>query len=181
MSAVSLREKRLVIITVLVILYAVVGFTARKRLDAWDNLRRETQAAKDDFVQRRALIAARPKWTKDYLDVRSLMPPFSATAKVETHWLKILDDAATASGITIGSRRPTPERIVGDVCEISIECNDWKGTIENLVQFLYELHRAGAMLDIRTLHIRPDSRNPANLSGRFTLYCAYMRETPPAN
>jgi len=180
MSAVSLREKRLVIVTILVLLYAVVGFTARKRLDGWQTLRVETEAARSDYQLRSALIAAGPKWKKDFLEVQSLMPRFAATTRVDTHWLKILDDAAAVSGITIGSRQVSRETLVGDVYEISIQCNDWKGTLDQLVHFLYELHRAGAMLDVRTLFIRPDSKNPANLSGQFTLYCAFMRETTPA-
>jgi len=181
MIAVSLREKRLVIITLLVILYAVIGFTARKRLDEWSILRRETQAAKGDLVKSRALIAAGPLWKQRYLDVQTLMHVFTATARVDTHWRKILDDAADASGLTLGSHRVVSEEAVGDVREMTIECRDWKGTTENLVDFLYALHKAGVMLDIRQLHIRPDSRNPSQLSGQFTLSCAFMRETPPAN
>jgi len=181
MSAVSLREKRLVIITLLVILYAVVGFTARKRLDDWRILRQETTDAKENLRLRRLLIANVDDWAQRYRGVRTLMPVFAANARVDTHWRRILDEAAASSGITIGSIRVVSEEPVGDVWEMTIECRDWKGTLENLVNFLYKLHLAGAMLDIRTLYIRPDSKNPENLSGQFTLSCAFMRETPPAN
>ena len=76
MSAVSLREKRLVIATVLVILYAIIGFTARKRLDNWKLLRVEAAATKNELQLRNATIDARPDWEQRYLDVRHLMPQF---------------------------------------------------------------------------------------------------------
>ncbi len=180
MSTISLREKRLAVITVLIILYAIVGFTARKRLDAWRASRVTAKTAATELQNRRELIAADDAWRQRYHEMSNLMPVFSIADKVDTHWLKIMDDAATKSDIIIGARKVTRETLVGDVYEMAIECNEWRGSTSALVKFLYELQKAGVMLDIRSLVVRPDSKNPANLTGRFTLFCAYMREAPPA-
>ena len=180
MSAVSLREKRLLVVTVLVVLYAVAGFTARKRLAAWADLRDDAALAQTELMRREATIARSDEWTQRYLDVRALMPVFAADVNLQTHWLKILDDIAKANGLATSNTRLTSDKPVGDINEATIDCGDWKGSLENLLHFLHDLHLAGVMLDIRKLHIRPESRNPGALSGQFTLSCAYMRETPPA-
>ena len=181
MSAISTREKRLVIITVLAILYTVVGLMARGRLAAWKRLRDDAAEAREELRTRKLLIEVRDDWIQRYDDVSHLMHNFSADAPtqvISTHWRAILNDTANHAGFNIGSTRPLEEkRAIGNVHEMAFECNDWKGSLEALVNFLYELQAAGVMLDVRTLVIRPD-RVPGNLTGRLTLYCAYMRETP---
>ncbi|MCL1887562.1 MAG: hypothetical protein FWF96_01665 [Kiritimatiellaeota bacterium] len=182
MSAVSSREKRLAIATVLVLCYAVVGFTARSRVAAWKDALGELDDTRSELVQHIALIDNADMWTKRYQEDRDLMPLFAADVKLDSHWYQILEDASRPSGFTINRREIKDEKpAVGDVLECAIECTDWKGSTENLVRFLHGLHSAGVMLDIRKLHIRPEPRNPGNLSGQFTLFCAYMRETAPAN
>ena len=180
MSAVSLREKRLVIITLLIVAYAVVGFTARKRLDAWERERRAANAAKSEYRDRENLIGRHEHWKQKYEDVRDLMPVFPHDARVDTHWLKVLDDKAHIAGITIGKRQPPVEKLDGDVYEMTIECTDWKGSLEGILQFLYQLQLAGVMLDVRTLFVRPVPQTPGQLTGRFTFVCSYMRAPPSA-
>jgi len=177
MTAISLREKRLVIVTVLVLLYAVVGFTARNRVAAWKELMEEAETTRADLNMRVALIERTEHWKQRYADVRPLMPVFAADVKPETHWLRTHDDAVKIAGLNTSNARPTGEiKAVGDVHEMAIECSDWRGSFEQLVRFLHEIHSAGAMLDIRRLFIRPDPRAPGNLSGQFTLFCAYMKD-----
>jgi len=178
MSAISTREKRLVIVTVLVLCYAVVGFTARGRVTKWRELLDEAEKTRRDYVTRESLIDKRETWIQRYEDDRELMDRFADGVKLDTHWYKILDDAMKVSGLSIARRNISPEKpAVGDVHEIAIDCNDWRGTIDNLVRFLYALHSAGVMLDVRKLYIRPEVRTPGGLNGNFTLFCAYMRES----
>jgi len=183
MSAISTREKRLAIATVLVLCYAVIGFTARGRINTWKELVEEAGETQRERFMRESLINRVEHWTGRYEEERHLIKLYAQGVNLDTHWYKILDDAIAASGLSISRRgRPTDEKIaVGDVCEISIDCNDWRGTTENLVRFLYELHKAGVMLDVRKLFIRPEARIPGSLNGNLTLFCAYMRENKPAN
>lgn len=174
---ISDKEKSLLIVTVVFMLYAAVGLTVRKRIDAF----RELRAAQEDKVrllgEYENLIAQRPQWEAAYAEKSDLMPVFGTGKQVETYWLGILDRLAQKNQLSIVRRQAGDERQVGDVYEMPIECKEWEGDLDALVSFLYDLHAEGAMLDVRRLFVRPagTSGKSSGLRGSFTVYCAYMR------
>ena len=174
MSAVSSREKNMLLITAVLVLYAVAALSYKKQAANWKAARRTYAAAKRKVTEERALIAARDMWSERYETMRGLMPIFPYEKDVDTHWLNLMDSAATRNGFSISRRQANKEVEVGDVYELPIECKDWEAPLESLVRFLHDLHQQGAMLDVRQLFIRPSTR-PGFLKGSFTLYCAYMR------
>lgn len=174
MSAVSSREKNMLLVTVVIVLYAAAGLSFKKQIANWKAEQKVYATAQKKFKEEKALIAARDEWTDRYEEVRDLMPVFPFDKDVDTHWLNVMDSAATRNGLTISRRQTNKEAEVGDVFELPIDCKDWEGSLESLVKFLYDLHKEGAMLDMRQLFIRP-SNKPGYLKGTFTLYCAYMR------
>ena len=174
MSAISPREKNMVLIAVVAILYAVAALSFKKQMANWKVAKRIYVTAQNKVHEEQALIAAKDEWSAKYGQMRELMPVFPYDKDVDTHWLNIMDSAATRNGFTIARRQTNKEVEVGDVFELPIDCKDWEGTLESLVKFLYDLHQEGAMLDVRQLFIRPANR-PGFLKGTFTLYCAYMR------
>ncbi len=174
MSAVSSREKNMLLVTVVVVLYAAAGLSFKKQVANWKAEQRIYATAQKKLLEEKALIAAREEWKARYEEVRDLMPVFPYDKDVDTHWLNVMDSTATRNGLTISRRQANKEAEVGDVYELPIDCKDWEGTLEALVKFLYDLNKEGAMLDVRQLYIRP-SNKPGFLKGTFTLYCAYMR------
>lgn len=183
MSAVSSRDKNMLVITVVVVLYAFAALSFKKQLANWKAAQRTYVTAQKKLQEESALIAARGEWSAKYEQMRDLMPVFPRDKDVDTHWLNIMDSAATRNGFGIARRQTIKEAEVGDVYELPIDCKDWEGTLESLVKFLYDLNSEGAMLDVRQLFVRPSSK-PGYLKGTFTLYCAYMRgdaEKKPAS
>lgn len=174
MSAVSSREKNMLLITVVVVLYGAAGLSFKKQVANWKAEQKVYATAQKKLKEEKALIAARGEWAARYEEVRDLMPVFPYDKDVDTHWLNIMDSAATRNGLTISRRQTNKEAEVGDVYELPIDCKDWEGSLEALVKFLYDLNKEGAMLDMRQLYVRP-SNKPGYLKGTFTLYCAYMR------
>jgi hypothetical protein len=174
------REKAIAAITLVVLLYGVLGLLAGKRLDAWRAKRLEYRQACVTLDQQRKLIAQRQLWQKNYGAVRDLMPVFPADKPVDTYWLGVMDNAASANKLNILKRLVGGEKLVGDVYELSIDCKEWEGTLDALVHFLYSLESAGVMLDMRQMFIRPSPADHSRLKGSFVLYCAYMRERPAA-
>ena len=174
MSAVSSREKNMLLITVVVVLYAAAGLSYKKQAANWKVAQRVYATAQKKLNDENALIAAKEEWSAKYTQMRDLMPVFPYEKDVDTHWLNVMDSVATRNGFTIARRQTGKEAEVGDVYELPIDCKDWEGTLEALVKFLYDLHQEGAMLDVRQLFIRPSTK-PGYLKGTFTLYCAYMR------
>ena len=182
MSTVTSREKNMLLVAVVAVLYAAAALSYKKQVANWKAAERIYQSAQKKVQEERALIAARDEWSARYEQMRDLMPVFPYDQDVDTHWLNIMDAAASRNGLMIARRQASKEVEVGDVYELPIECKDWEGTREALVKFLYDLHQEGAMLDVRQLFIRPANR-PGYLKGTFTLYCAYMRgdeARPPA-
>jgi len=175
MSAVSSREKNMLLIAVVVVLYAAAALSYKKQAANWKAAQRIYATAQKKLAEENALIAAKEEWSAKYEQMRDLMPVFPREKDVDTHWLNVMDSLATRNGFTIARRQTNKEAEVGDVFELPIDCKDWEGTLESLVKFLYDLHREGAMLDVRQLYIR-QSNKPGYLKGTFTLYCAYMRD-----
>lgn len=174
MSTVSSREKNMLFITVVIVLYAVAALSFKKQMASWKAAQKVYATAQKKLAEEDALIAARDEWTARYEQVRDLMPVFPYDKDVDTHWLNIMDSTATKNELAIARRQSNKEAEVGDVYELPIDCKDWEGSLESLVKFLFDLNQAGAMLDVRQLYVRPSSK-PGYLKGTFTLYCAYMR------
>jgi len=182
MSAVTSREKNMLLVTVVLVLYAAAALTFKKQIANWKAAERIYRAAQKKVQDEKDLIAASGEWSQKYGRIRDLMPVFPYGKDVDTHWLNIMDSVAERNGVAISRRQTGVEKEVGDVFELPIDCKDWEASLESLVKFLYDMSQEGAMLDVRQLTIRPSNR-PGYLKGSFVLYCAYMSgdaEKPPA-
>jgi hypothetical protein len=174
------REKAIGAITVVVLLFGILGVLAGKRIDTWRTNRLAYRNACSALAEARKLISQRELWQKQYEGVRELMPVFPADKPVDTYWLGVMDTAARSNGLNILKAQATGEQLVGDVYEMAIECKEWEGSLEALVRFIYGLESTGVMLDMRQLFIRPNPADHSRLKGNFVLFCAYMRERPDA-
>ncbi len=174
------REKAIGAITLVVLLFGVLGLLAKGRLDTWRSKRLAYRQACITLDQARKLITQRALWQQNYEGVRELMPVFPADKPVDTYWLGVMDTAARSNGLNILKAQATSEQLVGDVYEMAIECKEWEGSLDALVHFLYGLESTGVMLDIRQLFIRPNPADHSRLKGNFVLFCAYMRARPDA-
>ena len=170
------REKAISAITLVVLLYGVLGLLAKGRLEDWRIKREQYRQICTTLEQEQKLITQRQLWQKNYGAVRDLMPVFPADKPVDTYWLNVMDTAATSNKLNILKRQVGGEQLVGDVYEVAIDCKEWDGSLDALVHFLYSLEAAGVMLDMRQMFIRPSPADHAHLKGSFVLYCAYMRE-----
>ena len=172
------REKAIAAITLVILLYGVLGLLAKGRLDAWQLKREEYRQTCNTLDQERKLITQRQLWQKNYAAVHDLMPVFPADKTVDTYWLGVMENAAANNRLNILKRQVGGEQLVGDVYEVAIDCKDWEGSLDALVHFLYSLESAGVMLDMRQMFIRPSPTDHSHLKGSFVLFCAYMRERP---
>ena len=171
------REKAIFSITLMVLLYGVLGLLAKGRLDTWQLKREAYRQASNTLEQERTLLAQRELWQKNYAAVRDLMPVFPADKQVDTYWLRVMDNAATSNKLNILKREPGKE-ITNAVYEVAIDGKEWEGSLDALVHFLYGLESAGVMLDMRQMFMRVNPVDHSHLKGNFVLYCAYMRERP---
>lgn len=172
---VSAKEKRLLAVTAVFMLYAAVAFQLRPRLEAIEGaiaLKRDKERLLGEYEN---LIAQSADWENQYAQKASLMPVFGMDRQVQTHWLAMLDGLASTNGLSVIRRQAGEEKPLGDVYEMEIECKEWEGDLPSLVSFLRDINEAGAMLDVKRMHIRPGNGKSSHLRGSFTLSCAYMR------
>jgi len=173
MSTVTFKEKNMLMLTLVLVLYGVAALFYRGQKANWEKQERIYKNARIKYAEECDLIAAKEEWDVKYQEMCSLMPVFPYDKDVDTHWLNIMDTVASENALSISRRQTGKEEEVGDVYELPIECKNWEGTLESLVTFLYGLRKEGAMVDVRQLYVRPGA--PGYLKGTFSLYCAYMR------
>ena len=173
----SARELTLAAVALVIALFGITGMVARSQIEKWSKALGANAELQRLIDEERGLIAQRDAWEGRYEAVASLMPVFSRDREVTTHWLGLMDRLAFKNKLTIRQRMAGEEKTVGDVHELSIECREWLGKEGALAHFLHDLQSEGAMLDMRQISIKPDKKS-GQLKGRFTLYCAYMREEP---
>ncbi len=172
---ISEHEKRMLIITVVFMLFAVVAFKMRPQIDKYKAAKQEVISSQSILNEYKELISQKATWESVYDEKADLMPIFDAKQDQRTYWNRTLNDIAATNNITLIQLDIGEEKLVGDVYELPIECKQWEGELPALISFLHALHSEGAMLDVRKLTIRPGSNKSAHLRGTFTLYCAYMR------
>ncbi len=177
MTALSQKDQKLLILFAVVVAIGILGLWYPKAKASWETERARWEAQKTQLGRERAIIALRPEIQKQYEALRDKMPIFPEGRSVDTHWLPIMDNTARANNVTIAQRSIGGEETFGEVTELTLECRDWEGRLDSLVWFLYDLeNRKDAMMDVRAITIRPDTKNPGLLQGTFTLNCAYMRQ-----
>ena len=132
MSTVSSKDKNMLLVAVVAVLYAFAALSFKKQSQNWKASERIYQNATKKLREEAALIAAKDDWTMRYEQMRDLMPVFPYEKDVDTHWLSIMDAAASRNGLMIARRQASKEVEVGDVYELPIDCKDWEGTLESL-------------------------------------------------
>ena len=173
---ISPRERTLVGVTLAVLLSAILVFAYDGQMKKLNMARNSLNSKQKELTYRKMLVGQRGAIEARFAELKDLMPVFPPDKRVDTHWLGIMDAAASQNGMSISRRQPGAEKLDGDVYELPIECREFEGSLESVVRFLYDVQNEGVMLDIRSLTVRPSPQNPALLRGQFTLYCAYMRE-----
>ena len=170
----SRREAVFGLMTGMVALFGLSAIAAKPAFDRWVELRRDRAAGLQQIQKDKLMAGERDKWSTRFGEINKVLPPFPADRKMDVHWLSVMDDLASKNGVVISKRRVGDEKKLGDLYEMSIDCQDCEGTLEAMVRFLFDLQQQGAMLDIRQLLLKPKSATV--LRGRFTLYCAYTRQ-----
>jgi hypothetical protein len=170
----SHREAVFGLATGAIALFGLSAIMAKPAFDRWTELRRDRIAALRQVEKDKIMAGERGKWSERFIKINKTIPPFPADKKMDVHWLSVMDGLASKDGVVISKRRVGDEKKLGDLYEMSIDCQDCEGTLDAMMRFLFDLQQQDAMLDVRQLLLKPKSATV--LRGRFTLYCAYTRQ-----
>ena len=174
----SLKERTIAVILGIVALYAAAaGLWFMSQENAWRMSKKKYAAAREQRMKEDRLIRETSKWNNAYEAERAKMPTFEEDEKgIDTKFLSRMEELCQENAISISRRQPGQEQEVGDVYELPITVNDWEGSLDNLVKFIYALERdEDSMFDLSALSIKPSAAHKGYLKGSFTLTCAYMR------
>lgn len=173
---VSQREKAMLVVVGILLLYAMtIGVSFKRRMAEIADLRETRARAERELADKRALVARRDDWQRNYDAISGRMPVFGATQRVQTHWMALLNRLATENEVTLLKTQVGDEKEVGGVFETTIDC-DCEGSLEAFVPFLHAIYSEGAMLDVRKVSMRPQSgKGAGDLRATLSLCCAYMR------
>ncbi|MEG1553110.1 MAG: hypothetical protein RR982_06460 [Kiritimatiellia bacterium] len=178
MTALSSKDQSLIGAFVIVLLLGILALWFPKARASWQAQRKRMESAETQLAREQTIIALRPEILKQYDALCGKMPLFPEGKSVDTYWLPIMDNTARSNNVNIAQRSIGGEETLGEVTELTLECRDWEGRLDSLIWFLYDIEtRQDAMMDIRSLTIRPSSKKPGFLQGTFTLNCAYMRQS----
>jgi len=173
---ITTRESVLALATVSVALFGVTGLLARSKIEDLKTVREQQEQVRSSIARSQLLVGQREKWDAKMGELQGMMPRFPQGKRMDVHWSPEMERKATKHGLKILRHEVSGELQEGPIYELPIECRDWEGSLDSLVHFLFDLQSEGAMLDIRYLRVKP--KDKVVRTGRFSLYCAYMRDAP---
>lgn len=170
----SLREIILTWVTLAAILLGVTFWQGREKVEELKSIadQRATLVQRKQIADR--LSEQRPEWVERLKSMQKDLPVHPLKKDVTAELLRMLEQKAKNSGLKLTRREPEKERHVGNLYEVAINCR-WEGNLEALVNFLYNIHSQGSVLDVDEIRVTPVSGAPDKLKGTFTLDCAYNR------
>lgn len=172
---ISARESLLGLITVSVLLFVGTGMLARSKFEDLKAMRADQVQVRNSIERNKKLVDQEAKWAKLMDKYKDEVPRFPANKKMDVYWSNVVETKANKHGLKLLKHEVGSEHQEGPIYELPIECRDWEGSLDSLVHFLFDLQSKGAMLDVRYLRVKP--KNKIIRKGRFSLYCAYMRES----
>ena len=180
MGSLSLKEKAVVAILGMVLLYALAVLVWFMHSEAaWKSAQKSYAKAKAAYAKECALIDRRSEIYDEYDEEKSHMPTFDFGKSTDTTWLKLIDEIAARNNVFVYSRQAGRETVNDDVLELSIDVKNWEGALESVVRFMHELENTDeGMFDISKLDFKPGGKG--YLKGSLSLTCAYMRENKAA-
>lgn len=177
MDDAKLREKAMLAVVAVVVLYAVaVGVWFFSAESAWKRAAKAYRRECDRYEQEEKLISERRKWNELYDREKAAMPTFEAGKATDTVCLRKVEDLARTNLVLITSIDSGKEVEAGDVLELPIEVKSWEGSLEALVKFMHALENTPeGMFDVKEISLKP-SQKKGYLRGSLSITCAYMRE-----
>jgi len=178
MSRMSRRDRAVLAVLAVVLLY---GFAAllfvMGRGSAWETARKAFAKESRKFENERALIAKRAYWSDRLEEIRLEMPEIPEGELASTRWKRVVEKIAAAHSLQIlgySSNSDGVETDLGEVWELALDIQ-YRSSLQRLVEFLYALDTSKeGLFDVRQIDISK-TKNPGELTGKFTLTCAYKK------
>lgn len=175
----SPREMFLGWVTIVVVVLGLTAWTAQSKIGEWRQTYDDLAGLKRRIRRAERTLNSRAEIETRFETIMSELPAYQPGKDVTAELLKTLERTAQDHGLTLLRREPQPEKSLGDLYQVSINCT-WESDLKALAHFLYAIHTKGAILDIRQLTVTPVQGQQGRLKGGFTVDCAYTRTAQEA-
>ncbi len=166
------REWNLLTLTALVVLAGSGYLLVERALNRHAEIARGIGQTRQRIAERQAVIAQESLWEQRLAELRAVLPSYPPQQDVTTDLLNLLESTATRHNLVLLRRDVERERRDGELFELTINCR-WRGSLDALVYFLFDLQQQGVRLGVRQLSITPRGRG--QLEGTMTIDGAYSR------
>lgn len=173
------RELRLSMITLGVFLLGLSYLLVEHHQARLAEARRQSTALQIEQIRNERELMRRPELLQRLERVRAQLPQHPEGRDVRADLSRQVQSLAAQSGLRLTGLTPEQEERLPDIdlYQLSIRCT-WTGSPEALVGFLVRLQALGAVMDVRELRVRASPRAGEQLTGSFTVDCAFSRVSP---
>jgi uncharacterized protein Smg (DUF494 family) len=172
----SSREIMLGAATAVTLLAGLSFWIVKPKIEVWKELAVQQKQINREIQLFEHLLSQKTNWVNQLSRLENKLKKYSPTKDVTADYLKILENVANKSNISLIRRMPQQEKKHGNIYELAINCT-WEADLDALIRFLYQLEQQKVTMDTEQLSIKVVSAKDKNtLTGRFTLMCMYTRE-----
>lgn len=177
MAAMSLKEKAVLAVSGILLLYIFTVAWWFLQADDRSTEKKKFNSARERVLREQKTISERSYWNDLYEQEASSIPVLDVEQGADTVWMRTIEDIAKSNYVTISEFKPGKEDVEewsGEMQKISVDIK-WKGAVESLVKFLYELQNSEqGKFDVQSLNFS-QTRDQGFMSGSMTLICIYKR------
>lgn len=178
LAGMSRRDRAVLAAAGVLMLYGLAAFLffGMGRRDAWTKAQKGYERAAARLAGERALVADRDAWRDRLEAIQLQMPTIAEDELAATRWKRVVEKIAAAHSFHIlgyGATSDGREEDLGEVWELALDIQ-YRSSLARLVEFLYALDTSEeGLFDVRQIEIA--TKKPGELTGKFTLTCAYKK------
>jgi Tfp pilus assembly protein PilO len=176
---ISKRETILVLVTLTAVLFGLTYWLAGSRIETQKTIGEEKARLLRQIELHRRILAAQTNWNSRLTELQAQLPVYDSNISITAELLKEIKRTADQYQLDLVRTQPYREEQIGSLYELGVSCS-WRGELEALVRFLYELQTQGIRFDVRQINIQPDAGQEGILKGSMIIDCAYRKGTARA-
>lgn len=173
----SNREMMLTWLTGVTLLIGFTFWLGYSKYQEINKTKDDARALSRTMKRLQGTVDSKPEWEARFDTELAKLPRHPEGKDVTAELLKTLEQLASDHGLMLVRREPKPEKSIGDLYEVAINCT-WEADLKALTHFLYAVYDKGVILDIRQLSVAPVTGQTGKLKGGFVVDCAYTRGAP---
>jgi len=175
---ISRREILVGIITLFVLLFGVTYWIGGAQVDEYRQMTEDKERLLRQIQLHKRILEEQERWSNRLAELQAELPVYKTGISVSGNIMRSIRSIAAETGLEFIRSGSNSERQAGTLYEINVSC-DWRGELDELIRFLYELNKQGLRFDVRELSVRPNAKQPEILNGDMTIACAYRRSDEP--